>query len=295
MSLVTNDGTPLLPSALTTLADNACGNLYNNMYLKAGTDSISQCLQYPYQASALKSRIERPQPYLRSMGQSAGLNEASFQKRLLSYTRYPPAAAAMTGISAHDERDVYRPYLGIATNTNAVAFAGATLTLTAGNGVITGGVTVAGTDFTTGMPLGSAPTGGAVLPEDIIVILGVSYTVLVNTNLTTLTISPVPAIGAPTTTTDWFIVRSDMIRSPQACNSVMIAWQPPLGIMNHDGYLGSGQFTFIMNPDANIELNAVESKNPVNASGVRNYKFNIDEVQLIIWQQKMSIPEALQQ
>ena len=96
------------------------------------------------------------------MGQSAGLNEASFQKRLLSYTRYPPAAAAMTGISAHDERDVYRPYFGIATNTNAVAFAGATVNLTAGNRVFAGGVTVLGTDFTTGMPLGSAPTGGAV-------------------------------------------------------------------------------------------------------------------------------------
>ena len=287
-----NDGTPLSPSALTTLADNACGNLYNNMYLKAGSDSISQCTQYTYQASALKSRIERPQPFLRSMGSSAGMNEASFQKRLLAYTRYAPAVASMTGIGAYDDRDVYRPYLGIATTpiSNIVAFSGATVTLTAGTAAIAGGITVAGTDFATGMPNGSAPAGGPVLPGDIIVIVGVPYTVLINTNLTTLTVTPTPAVTV--TSTDWFIVRSDTIRAPQSQNSVMVAWQPPLGIMNYDGYLGSGQFSFVMNPDANFELNAVETKNP-NWSAVRNYKLNIEQVQLFVWQQKMSIPEGV--
>jgi len=105
-----------------------------------------------------------------------------------------------------------------------------------------------------------------------------------------LTIIPKP-VAAIDATTDWFIVRSDTIRTPQAFNSVMAVWQPPLGIMNYDGYLGSGNFTFVMSPNANFELNAVETKNP-NWS-TRNYKLNIDEVQLYIWQQKMSIPEGV--
>ena len=181
MSLVTeaNTGVPLLPSALTTFADNACGNLYDNIYLKAGSDSISSCTQYAYQCSALKARVEHANPFLRSMGSSAEMNESSFQKRLLAYTRWSPTVASMTGIGAYDEREVYRPFLGNNTSpqTNLVAFAGATVSVSEVTGVLTGGVTVAGTNFTTGMPLGGSPYGGPVLPGDIIVINGIPYTV----------------------------------------------------------------------------------------------------------------------
>ena len=194
----------------------------------------------------------------------------------------------MTGIGAYDDRDVYKPYAGIATSVTPANFAASTVTVLAAGGVLTG----AATDFATGMPNGGAQTGGAVLPGDIIVISGVPYMVQVNTNLTTLTVTPPPAanIGA---TPDGFIVRSDTIRAPQACNSVMVAWQPPLGIMNYDGYLGSGQFSFVMNPDANFELNAVETKNP-NWSAVRNYKLNIEQVQLFVGNKKCQFPKASQ-
>jgi hypothetical protein len=230
------------------------------------------------------------------MGSSTAVNEASFQKRLLAYTRYAPATATLTGISAYDDREVYRPFLGNDTSpqTNLVAFAGATVSVVAATGVLTGGTTVAGTNFSTGMPNGSAPYGAPVLPGDIIVIAGIPYTVQVNSGAGPtglLTIAPLPAANIAATA-DWFIVRSDMIRAPQSQNSVMVAWQPPLGIMNYDGYLGSGQFSFVMNPDANFELNAVETKNP-NWSAVRNYKLNIEEVQLFVWQQKMSLAEGM--
>lgn len=288
---ITNAATPpvpLKPSDLTTIADNFCGNLYDNMYLKAGSTSISKCTQYAYQCSALKARVEHSQPWLKSMGSSVAANESSFQKRILSCSRWSPAVASSTGIGAYDERDCYKPYAGIAAGNTPEYFADATVSLTTG-GVLSG----VNTDFNTGMPLGGANIGGAVLPGDIVVIAGIPYTVEVKTNATTLTVRPPPsvAIAAPGTT-DWFIVRSDTIRCPQAYNSFMVLWQPPLGIMNYDGFLSSGEFSFVMSPSADYELNSVETKNP-NWSAVRNFKLNVNEVQLMVYQEKMSIPDGI--
>lgn len=289
VSLVTvaNTGIPLKPSDLTALADNVCGNLYDNVYLKAGSSSISSCTQFPYQCSALKARVENSLPFLKSMGSSVAANESSLQKRILACTRWSPAVASMTGIGAYDERDVYKPYAGINTNATPANFAAAQVAITAAGGVLT----CAAADFTTGMPLGGANTGGQVVAGDIIVVLGIPYTVQVYTDATTLTVAPKPAADIAATS-DWFIVRSDTIRAPQAYNSVMVLWQPPLGIMDYNDYIGSGDFSFVMNPNANYELMGVETKNP-NWSAVRNFKLNIDEVQLMVYQQKMSIPQGI--
>lgn len=278
---------PLKPSDLTALADNMCGNLYDNAYLKAGSSSISSCTQFPYQCSALKARVENALPLLKSMGSSVAANESSLQKRLLACTRWNMDVASQTGIGAYDERDVYKPYAGIATDATPVNFAASTVEFKAANGVLEG----VNTDFDTGMPLGGANIGGPVLPGDIIVIKGVPYTVLVKTDATHLTVSPL-STAVVTATSDWFIVRSDTIRCPQASNSVMVLWQPPLGIMDYNDYIGSGDFCFVMSPNSNFELMGVETKNP-NWSAVRNFKLNISEVQLMVYQQKMAIPQGI--
>lgn len=277
---------PLKPSDLTAFADNVCGNLYDNVYLKAGSSSISSCTQFPYQCSALKARIENSLPFLKSMGSSVAANEASLQKRILACTRWNMDVASQTGIGAYDDRDVYRPYAGIHTNVTPANFAASTVVMTTG-GVVTG----TSADFAQGMPLGGNNTGGQVLPGDILVVSGVPYTVQTFTDATHFVVSERPSV-AIAATADWFIVRSDTIRSPQASNSIMVLWQPPLGIMDYTDYIGSGDFSFIMNPNANFQLMGVETKNP-NWSAVRNFKLNINEVQLMVYQQKMSIPQGI--
>ena len=282
-------GIPLKPSALTALADNMCGNLYDNIYLKAGSSSISSCTQFPYQCSALKARVENSLPLLKSMGSSVAAHEASLQKRILSCSRWNTNVASQTGIGAYDERDVYKPYAGINTGATPANFAASTVEFKAANGALEG----VNTDFLTGMPLGGANTGGPVLAGDIIVIEGVPYTVLLANNGTRLTVSPLAA-AAVTATEDWFIVRSDTIRCPQAANRVYVMWQPPLGIMDYNDYISSGEFSFVMNPNANYELMGVETKNPGNASvATRKYKLNIHEVVLMVYQQKISIPQGI--
>ena len=66
--------TPLVPEAMTALADNALGNLYDNCYFRAGGQDISSVVQYSAQSSALKVRLGRTFPWLKSMG-AASLNE----------------------------------------------------------------------------------------------------------------------------------------------------------------------------------------------------------------------------
>jgi len=280
---------PMKPSDITALADNMCGNLYDNIYLKAGSSSISSCTQFPYQCSALKARVENSLPLLKSMGSSVAANEASLQKRILAGARWDVDVASQTGIGAYDERDVYKPYAGIATDATPGNFAESKVRIDTADGKVTG----TSTDFAGGMPLGGANIGGAVLAGDILVVAGVPYTVQAQNSGTELIVGPRPPADIANTA-DWFIVRSDTLRCPQAVNRTYVMWQPPLGIMDYSGYISSGEFSFVMNPNANYELMGVETKNPNNVSAAtRKYKLNIHNVTLMVYQQKISIPQGI--
>ena len=99
-----------------------------------------------------------------------------------------------------------------------------------------GGV-VAGVNtlFTTGMP-DIAPTGGSVLAGDILVIRGVYYPIVAVTSNTALVVANPPSI-AITATNNWYIIRKDVVRSPQAKNTVYAVWRPPMSIFDYDGIL----------------------------------------------------------
>lgn len=293
---------PLKPADLTAYADNFAGNLYENIYLATSAGApISKIGQFSAQASALDVRLENTFSSLKTLGSNACGNEASLQKRILMCTKNSPptpliaagapssAMASVTSSGAYDDRDVYRPYLGSATvpATLPANFAAAT--------VFIAGATITGinTDFIAGMPLGIAPVGGPVLPGDLIVILGISYEVVTVPTLTTLTVSATPtAVLATPGTTDWFIVRAETLRAPQCSNEIEVMWRPPLGIMKYEGYLGAGNFQWVLSPNSNYELAAVESKNPVNAATTRPYKIEIQDVKFFWWSEMMDIAEG---
>src|SRR5690606_27180409 len=54
-------------------------------------------------------------------------------------------------------------------------------------------------------------------------------------------------------------IRKDQLRAPQASNTVYAIWRPPLGIFEHDGYLGAGAFKLCLTPNANYSVGAVET------------------------------------
>ena len=71
---------PLFPEALTAFADNAVGNLYDNVYFRGREQDISSLTQYCAQASALKVRLGKTLPWLKSMGAGTAIHESSFMK-----------------------------------------------------------------------------------------------------------------------------------------------------------------------------------------------------------------------
>jgi hypothetical protein len=69
------------PNTGIALANNAVGNMYNNVYCRAGGQDISSLTQYMPQASTLKCRINNSGSWLREVAGDAYLCEADFHKR----------------------------------------------------------------------------------------------------------------------------------------------------------------------------------------------------------------------
>jgi hypothetical protein len=300
---------PLNPQHLTALADNACGNLYDNVYFRGGMQEIDKITQYAPQASALKTRLHNTMPFLKSMGSSAHLNESSFNKRVLASAPFVPGQgntnprqdqASFTSSGLHDSREMYRPFnaldKGGAGFGGPAAFAANEVSVVAATGRLTGTAPAAGVgvDFLEGMPLGNLPTGGPVLPGDMIIIEGVPYTAAFDgAAYTANTISVQPKPNADIVlTTNWFIVRSDTQRSPQGFNRVFGIWQPPLGIFDYDEELGAGDYRFQLNPNSKFNLSAVESKDP-NSVNLSPYIFEVLDVKFYAYYLKKSIPDQV--
>jgi hypothetical protein len=301
---------PLTPAALTAFADNAAGNLYDNVYFRGGEQDMSSLTQYCAQASALKVRLGRTLPWLKSMGAGTAINEASFMKRVMAVSQYPGGStevspnvtaptvsqASMTNIGAYDDRDIYKPVTtaGFAAATVSIspldgtaAGAAVAFPIVQNGGIVTGS---AETLFLSGMPQGSNPSGGPVLPGDLLVVNGVAYELAFQANQAENKCyikSPVSAAVAATT--NWFIVRSDTIRASQSFNKVFALWQPPIGIFDYDEELGSGNFRIQLNPNSSYTLNAVETKNP---SATLPYRLVVDNVLFYAYIEKKSLPDS---
>jgi len=84
-----------------------------------------------------------------------------------------------------------------------------------------GAVAAAGTTrFLSGMPQGSNPTGGPVLPGDLLVVDGRAYEIIAGaTTEAKCFVSPVPLANVAATA-NWFVVRTDTIRAAQSFNTV---------------------------------------------------------------------------
>lgn len=302
---------PMTPAAMTAFADNAVGNLYDNVYFRGGEQDMSSLTQYCPQASALKVRLGHTLPWLKSMGAGVAINEASFMKRMLAVTQYPSGStavipnataptvsqASMTNIGAYDDREIYKPVAAANFTTATVAISPLLGTDNAGSvafpivqngGVVTGVNTL----FLSGMPQGSNPTGGPVLPGDLLVVNGVAYELAFQAGQTeTQCYIKSPVSAAVAATTNWFIVRSDTIRAPQAFNTVFALWQPPIGIFDYDEELGSGNFRIQLNPSSNYDKQAVETKN-TNYAAASPYSLKIVDVRFYAYIEKKSLADS---
>lgn len=73
---------------------------------------------------------------------------------------------------------------------------------------------------------------------------------------------------------------------PDRVNSSLVyfMYQPPLGIMDHDKPMGSGDYRFQFNPNTNFEKSCVE-----NAAGGNDFQFTVKSMELYLCTEKMDI------
>lgn len=278
------DNGPVAPtmSELLALADNCVGNMFNGAYLRANNVSISENIQGLPQCSAARVRLGKSFSELRSLG-ATDFNESRFMKRALITSSDQDCQAALT-----DMNDTYVPAEIGFFNTAAVTWNG-------GSNQIVG----TNTNFTTGMPLNGAPTGGPVVAGDIIVILGVAFQISGVADATHITVVNNFTAGLGQNTDNWYIIRKDNQRSPLINNTVYVTWQPPIGVFWSDIMLGSGDFRLILNPNGNYLTAAVETKNPQYQASIDGltgtYGLVVNEMKFYTYIKKMKIPNQIQQ
>src|SRR5947208_742844 len=94
-------------------------------------------------------------------------------------------------------------------------------------------------------------------------------------------------------TIDWYIIRQDDVQ-----NTIYATFQPPMGIFNYDGPLGSGEFRITLNPNANYLLTGVETRNPTYRASVDGlsgtYSIIVNECKFYAYMEKMKIPDSVQ-
>jgi hypothetical protein len=252
-------------------ADNACSALYDNIYVKAGGSDISIITNYVAQSGALKTRLQKTGAWLSTVGKSAYLLESDFNKRVNAVAR---------DTSTYPDGQPQRLFVGNAANqtTGTVAIDVA--------GVITG-VNTALLQLARG---------------DTLVVEGVSYTV--NTSPTNNTgtnslVSPIPAVAVPATT-NAYIIKNTGRKDGGQRNKVYVVWQPPVGIFDHAGVLGSGEYRISMNPNTNYKFAAVQTLQgddqksaPQTVTADGGWDLVINSVKLYVATVKADIPAGI--
>ena len=222
----------------------------------------------------------------------AAATTASFVRGPLSAVATDPVvlgavANPYSAITLANSVTVVAPLVVLGAANNALA------TFTPG-GVVTGVNTL----FATGMPgiTSGAPTGGTVLTGDILVIHEVYYPIVAVASNTALTVVNPPSV-AIAATTNWYIIRKDVVRSPQAKNTVYAVWRPPMGIFDYDGILGCGNYTFSLYPNSRYLTSAVETRNlsalPSVDGKTNDYSLIVNSITFCAYVAKVSIPDSI--
>jgi hypothetical protein len=246
-------------------ADSVAGNMFTNVYFRAGGQDVSSIVNYCPQAAACKNRIDKSGAWLNTTGKDSYALDADFQSRVNRVSSDVPGLL---------DGQLQTVKLGAAATQSSY-----TVTI-AVDGVVTG----VGTDFLV--------TGNVVVGDELL-ISGSLYTVTVATNATTLTVTPAPNAVVTTGATGSAM---KVIREVDGDgrNEVYVIYQPPIGIFDHGDPLGSGDYRIQLNPNAYYKQSCVESKfnlSPgVAAGNEMGFNFDVKSIQFYAATCKVAIP-----
>jgi hypothetical protein len=222
------------------MADGVIDNLYNNVYFRAGGSDVSSIVNYCPQAGIVKCRLGKSGAWLNSIGKSAYGLDADFDNRVNEI--------------ASDGTNTVSPHRRV-----PIGPANSSLTITAVGGIVDGSG-------------GAAPTTWDTAPYnaeegDILVVDGARYPITTVASDTDLGVSGVHEDVGPINANACYILKMGKPATNRK-NEKYIMWQPPIGIFDHDGLLGSGDYKIQLNPRSDFAKAAVESlTNQVSGGG----------------------------
>lgn len=274
-------------SEAIALAENCIANAYTNAYFLGGGATVSQCVNFLPQASAIEGRTTNSLGWLKSLGAGYQWN-GDFASRVAAVSRSVVArrdgsnsvinANAIPGFSQDEGKQTISkpidPTVVGAANTAAVEFeatGAGSLTNTAGSGAALSTSNIGATIVINGQSFQIVPAAAAVGPP-----LNIGISLL-----------PLPGV-AIATTTNWYLVNRNIGQSDQAINTVDVLWRPTaLGFFSYDGWIGSGDWQLNLTPNVNYQTAMLQTLNGNTCS------VSIKNVRFYMCQMKMSIPNQI--
>jgi len=263
-----DDGGSLFPPTRKdnlALADNVVSNLYNNCYFKAGGADVSSIVNYSAHAHQVKTRLSKSKAWLDSMGKSAYFHDPDFQSRV------------NTTSSDGEQGGEVKRYQKLGSDPS--------LTVTIQN---TGLVDTTLTQLT--KPEYEIKVG------DVLDMGGIPYYVTTapsaDSGAGVMAVKPIPTVAVVGSSVDTQVIKTYTPKTDRA-NSLYVQWQPPIGIFDTVGVLGSGTYRIQLNPNANYKKACVEALTDLSLSAQDNsYDIEVADVQLFVCIEKANIPST---
>lgn len=213
-------------------ADGAIACLYNNVYFRAGGQDVSSIVNYVPQAHALKTRVMKSGAWMKSIGKSAYMVEADFQKRVAQIASDDP-------LFSDDHEGSYINLTTLPSVPNNVNIDGTT-------GVVSAG----------GLNPVTPIYGNLEVGDFVTINNGAAYRVMVAGGAGTLELS---YRGGNLANVNLSYGIRPTRRDGGQRNIIFGLWQPPIGIFQHDKPMGPGDYRFALNPNSNYQRAAVQS------------------------------------
>ena len=252
--LTRGDGTQFLVSDQVAPSMNLMANLFQNAELRINDKTVSRIPNYVSQIEALEQRMTKSKSQLDGLFASTNFMQADFEDR-------------QAQICADSSTGVAKKLIGLTDNAGLPLLVTNTLAYNNVTGVVTfatGAVPDVSQIFETGDIIQLAPT-----------VPGRKFTVINVINATTIQCATGNgALLAPTALNDAAIV-AVVNRNGDSRNmkEFELTWTPCLSLFKVNHAMPSGKYELILNPypAAVYQLQAVESRNPIN------YKTSVDK------------------
>lgn len=233
--------------------------IYDNAYVKVGSQDISSVTNFLPQASIVKHRLSDPKHIRDSVGASVSMLNPYFRDRRQQI--------AVDGGTEYSELSIFPK--NPLTNGSTIAIDTA--------GVVTG----VGTDFNSSEP-------------NFIIVKGMRFTVINITDNTELSVAVTPdlLLGAVGATTEYTLYRNEELAGLGA-NRQFIKWQPPCGFFDHNEPMGAGDYMITLNPNSEFKKAMVQSSSNLSVgTGAGQFDVVINDVKLYIATYQYILPNT---